>query len=158
MMRKQFINQGTRTSATEPPQWIDLEHLARVELTSEAPTFPIESALNPNIGPGWRAGQAGPQVVRLVFDAPQRIRCVHLEFQETERERTQEFALRWSADGGRSYSEVLRQQYNFGPPNNVREVEEYAVELDGVTALELDIVPDISRGGATASLERLMLG
>lgn len=157
-MRKQIIHPERQTGATEPRQWLDLEHLARVELTSEAPEFPIESALTPNDGRGWRAEQAGPQVVRLVFDAPQRIRCIHLEFQETEQQRTQEFTLRWSTDGGRSYREVLRQQYNFGPPDNVREVEEYAVELDGLTALELDLVPDIGKGGAKASLERLMLG
>ena len=36
-----------------------------------------------------------------------------------------------------------------------REVEDYDVELDGVTALELKIVPDISRGSARASLAQL---
>jgi len=38
-----------------------------------------------------------------------------------------------------------------------REIEEYHVQLSDVTALELVIVPDISRGTARASLKSLRL-
>ena len=51
----------------------------------------------------------------------------------------------------------MRQQWNFSPPNAIREVEEYRVELSAVTVLELVIVPDISRGAARASLKSLRL-
>jgi hypothetical protein len=51
----------------------------------------------------------------------------------------------------------VRQQWNFSPPNTVREVEEYQVEISDVTILELVIVPDISRGAARASLKSLRL-
>ena len=78
-------------------------------------------------------------------------------FQEGEQERTQEFVLRWSPNGGQSYREIVRQQYNFSPPEAAREVEDYNVDLDGVTALELKIVPDISGGSARASLAQLRL-
>ena len=80
-----------------------------------------------------------------------------LVFEETETERTQEFVLRRSADGGRSFREIVRQQWNFSPPNSIREVEEYRIELSGVSVLELVIVPDISRGSARASLKSLRL-
>ena len=76
-------------------------------------------------------------------------------FHESEQERTQEFVLRWSPDGGQSYREIVRQQYNFSPPGATREVEDYEVNLDGVTVLEMKIVPDISRGSAVASLAEL---
>ena len=49
----------------------------------------------------------------------------------------------------------MRQQWNFSPPTTIREIEDYHVELSGVTALELVIVPDISRGAARASLKSL---
>ncbi|MBP1749518.1 MAG: hypothetical protein H6Q52_2057 [Deltaproteobacteria bacterium] len=62
-----------------------------------------------------------------------------------------------SADNGHSYREVLRQQFTFSPPNTTREAEDYTVSLDGVTTLELRIVPDISGGDAHASLARLRL-
>jgi hypothetical protein len=51
----------------------------------------------------------------------------------------------------------VRQQYNFSPPEALSEVEDYDVDLDGVTALELKIVPDISGGSAQASLAQLRL-
>jgi hypothetical protein len=51
--------------------------------------------------------------------------------------------------------EIVRQQWNFSPPNSMREVEEYQVDLSGVNVLELVIVPDISGGVARASLKSL---
>jgi hypothetical protein len=76
-------------------------------------------------------------------------------FHEGEHARTQEFVLRWSPDGGQSYREILRQQFNFSPPGESREVEDYDIDLDGVTTLELKIVPDISGCSARASLAQL---
>ena len=127
-----------------------------MELTSENAEHPIESALIMN-GSGWRAQQPGQQTIRLLFDQPLRIRRIQLMFQESERERTQEFVLRWSPDGGTSWQEVVRQQYNFSPPAVVSELEDYAVDLDGLTILELGIIPDISGGEARASLARLRI-
>jgi hypothetical protein len=51
----------------------------------------------------------------------------------------------------------VRQQYNFSPPGMTREFEDYAVDLAGVTALELRIVPDISGGDARASVAQLRI-
>jgi hypothetical protein len=51
----------------------------------------------------------------------------------------------------------LRQQYNFSPPVASREVEDYDLDLDAVTSIELRIVPDISRGSVRASLGQLRL-
>jgi hypothetical protein len=156
-MRKQIINQGTQGVSPSNQQWLNVEHLAQVEVTSEDAAHPIESALIPSAGPGWRAAQPGQQTVRLLFDEPQRVRHMRLLFQEDERERTQQFVLRWSSDGGRSYREIVRQQYNFSPPGATSECEDYTVDLDGVTALELSIVPDIGGGATRASLAQLRL-
>jgi hypothetical protein len=154
-MRKYIIGHGPREVSATEQGWLDLELLAQVEVTSEDIDYPIESALIPGTGTGWQAGQPGEQTIRLLFDEPLRVRRIHLVFHEDEQERTQEFVLRWSPDGGQSYREVLRQQYNFSPPGATREVEDYTIDLDGVTALELKIVPDISRGSARASLAEL---
>jgi len=154
-MRKRIIGPGPREVAAAEPGWLDLERLAQVEITSEDADYRIESALIPGGGSGWRAAQPGEQTIRLRFDEPLRLKRIHLMFLEGERERTQEFVLRWSSDGGQSYREIVRQQYNFSPPEAAREVEDYDVDLDGVTALELRIVPDISSGSARASLAQL---
>ena len=156
-MRKRIIGSIPRDISAAEPGWLDLEHLAQVEITSEDVDYPIESALIPPAGPGWRAAQPGEQTIRLMFDAPLRVRRIHLVFSAGELERTQEFVLRWSPDGGQSYREILRQQYNFSSPDAASEVEDYDLDLDGVTALELKIVPDISGGGARASLAQLRL-
>ena len=136
---------------------LNLDRAAVVEVTSEEKDYPVESALVSGEMRGWRAADSGTQTIRLIFDEPQRLKRISLVFEETSTERTQEFVLQWSGDGGRSFREIVRQQWNFSPPNAIREVEEYRVELSAVTVLELVIVPDISRGAARASLKSLRL-
>jgi hypothetical protein len=136
---------------------LDLASVGLVELTSEDETHPIECALQPREGRGWRAEGPGPQVIRFLFDQPQKLKHIQLIFEETEVQRTQEFTLRWSADHGRSFREIIRQQWNFTPPGTTRETEDYTVDLRDVTVLELRIVPDQSGGSARATLECLRL-
>jgi hypothetical protein len=156
-MRKRVIAQLPQSSRPHDEDWLDLDRAASVEVTSEEKDYGIDSALVSGETQGWRAASPGTQTIRLLFDQPQRLRRISLVFEETETERTQEFVLRWSGDGGRSFREIVRQQWNFSPPNSIRQVEEYRVEISDVTILELVIVPDISRGAARASLKSLRL-
>ena len=151
-MRKGIVSRDSGGSSVVAPQWLDVERHAEVEVTSEDAAHPIESAFHLESAGAWRAAAAGAQTIRLRFGEPQRIERIHLLFEEREAARTQEFVLRWSADGGRTYHEIVRQQYTFSPQGTTREVEDYTVELAGVTAFELRIVPDISGGAARASL------
>jgi hypothetical protein len=151
-MRKQIIGRAAEAIAPTAQPWLDVEQLAQVEISSEDPTHPIESALRPGAGSGWQAATPGKQTIRLLFDAPLRLRQIRLVFQEEQHARTQEFALGWSPDGGRSYHQIVRQQYTFSPSGTTQEVEDYTIDLDGVTALELEIIPDISGSAAVASL------
>ena len=156
-MRKQIITHGAQEPSTLESDWLDLEHITRLEITSEEAGHPIESALIPGRGLGWRAAESGEQTIRLLFDEPQRIRRIRLSFDEQSGgERTQEFVLSWSL-GGEHYREIVRQQYNFSPSGVTSEVEDYVVDLDGVATLELVIIPDISGGQARASLRQLRL-
>lgn len=156
-MRKKLIEPVAPPPISADDDWLDLDRLAQVELTSEDPSHPIEAALLPGAGQGWRAARPGTQTIRLRFDEPQRIRRILLLFQEHAMERTQEFVLRWSDDDGRSYREIVRQQYNFSPQSATDEVEDYEVSLDGLTSLELGIIPDIGRDDAFASLRLLQV-
>jgi hypothetical protein len=156
-MRKTIITPENRSAVSTEQEWLDLIKIARAEITSEDPSYPIESALNPFEGSGWRASKPGSQTIRLFFDEPLQIRLIHLMFLEKQHQRVQEFVLRWSQDDGRSYREIVRQQYNFSPPDTFREDESYSVNLAGVTVLELSIVPDISGGDILASLAGLRL-
>jgi hypothetical protein len=151
-MRKRLI--AIPANAQEQEQkWLNLEHAATVEVTSEEKQFPIESSLSLEDTQGWRAAAPGAQTIRVLFDEPQDIRCISLVFEEDEVERTQEFVLR----SGGPLRELIRQQWNFSAPSSMRETEEYRVELSDVTILELTIIPDIGRGAARASLKGLRL-
>lgn len=153
-MRKSVIGPEPVANA-ERDAFLDLERLARVEITSEDPDRPIEAALVSGAGGGWQAATPGPQKVRIVFDEPQRVRRVRVVFEETRLERTQEFALSWIPAGEEKERGLVRQQYTFSPGGATREVEDYAFELDAVRALELEIVPDIGGGGTRATLASL---
>ncbi len=156
-MRKTIITSEILKDVASDLNWFDLSKIARVVLTSEDPLYPIESTLNCLGEGGWKASKPGQQLIRLLFDESQNIRCINLVFSEKEQKRTQEFIVRWSPDKGQSYREVVRQQYTFTPPDTTLETEYYNVELDGVTALELIIVPDISGSAVPASLAMLRL-
>jgi hypothetical protein len=154
-MRKRLISPIPHGVSHPDEEWLDLGKAAMVEVTSEQKEYPVESALVLGQTKGWRAADSGTQTIRLIFDQPQKLSRIALVFEEAETERTQEFVLRWSPDGGRSFQEIVRQQWNFSPPNTVREVEEYQVDLRGLMVLELVIVPDINRGSARTSLKSL---
>ncbi len=156
-MRKRIIPSTQKETAPPDEGWLDLERLAEVEITSEDTTHPIEFALLPGRGSDWRAAGPGEQTIRLFFTHPQRLQRIYLEFVEPVFERTQEFVLRWSQDGGQSFREIVRQQWNFSPQGTTRETEDHRVNLAAVTVLELSIIPDISGGNAPASLRQLRL-
>jgi len=151
-MRKRIIGAGTAQSAVESDGgWFNLSEIATVEVTSEDNCFPIETVFSSDGGPGWRASRVGEQLIRIVFDEPLALRRIRLRFHESEWVRTQEFTLRWCpATGGRT--EVVRQQWNFCPTGSTTELEEYAVSLESVSALELVIKPNMSRNDGVATL------
>ena len=156
-MRKRILFPAQREGASSDEGWLNLEDLAEVEVTSENVAHPVESALLPGRSSGWRAAGPGQQTIRVLFAHPQQLRRIQLNFVEHLAERTQEYVLRWSPDGGRSFREIVRQQWNFSPRGSTSETEDHHVELSGVTMLEVSIIPDINENSALASLARLRL-
>jgi len=156
-VRKRLISQPLPSPGLSAPVWLNVDRAASVEVTSEENGYPIESALLGGEKRGWRAASAGTQIIRIIFDEPQKLRHIWLVFEDMENTRTQEFVLRWSTDTEHSFREIVRQQWNFSQPSAVRETEDYAVELLGVKTLELVIIPDINAGEARASLANLRL-
>jgi hypothetical protein len=156
-MRKRLFNPIAAPLGGPEKPWLNLERAAVVEVTSEDEAFPVESAFGADDTRGWRAAAPGHQIIRLIFDHPQRLGCISLVFEEDEIVRTQEFVLRWSSDGGRTLTEIVRQQWNFSQPESICEAEQYQVDLHDVNVLELIIKPDIAGGVARASLKKLRL-
>ena len=156
-MRKRIITPTQQEIADSDQEWLNIEGIAEVEITSEDAAHPIEFALLPGQGSGWRAAGPGKQTIRLLFTHPQRLQQIRLHFMETHTERMQEYVLRWSPDGGQSFQEIVRQQWNFSPGGATSETEDHHVELPAVTVLELSIIPDISGRNTLASLAQLRL-
>ena len=154
-MRKSVIDKVIIHPAQRSEQeWLELEQMAQVEVTSEDPNFPIESALASGKGPGWRAAEKGKQIIRIIFDKPRLLRRIRLEFSETEIERTQEFTLQWSPESGGPFRDIVRQQWSFSPHGSTSEVEDYQVDLDSVSILELALRPDLTPDNAFATLAK----
>lgn len=144
------------TAAPSEQGWLTTDHIATLFVTSQQTKYPIDSIFADD-GAGWRAESTGTQVIRIVFDAPQQIRRVRLEFSEDEVERTQEFVLYWAATEDGPRNEILRQQWNFSPHGSTSETEDIRVDLNGVLLLELVLTPDIRKGPAIGKLKRFRI-
>jgi hypothetical protein len=150
-MRKHIIATEQRP-AEASAEWLNLEEIARVEVSSEDPQHPIESVFRPGESLGWRASQPGEQTIRLLFDEPKDLRRIWLRFSEPKVERTQQFTLRWADSQAGPFREIVRQQWNFNPRSSTTEIEDYKVDLRHVLALELTIDPDLGKNQAFATL------
>jgi hypothetical protein len=141
-MRKSIVSPSATATTPISDLWRDLERIARVEISSEDEQFPIEHALGKKGTTGWRAAGTGPQLIRLHFDEPMNIKRLRVHFVDKTAERSQEFAV--YAGSGTELKEVVRQQWSFSPNGSTEEIEEYTVNLSGITMLELRIDPDRS--------------
>jgi hypothetical protein len=149
--------QDTGTEPTRGPAWIDVRAVARLRASSEDPQHAIARAFSTTHGPGWRAADPGVQVIEVHFREPRDLTHIRLVFEHEGPARTQEFTIAWSARRGETHREIVRQQFNFSPGGATREVEDYTMALQGVETLTIRITPDISGGGARASLAECRL-
>src|SRR5688572_9534439 len=137
-------------------KWLDAAAIAAVEVTSEDSEHPIEHALDQRSGTGWRAGTPGPQVIRLVFRQPRIVQKIRLRFQQAAAH-THEFSLSWAKTDEEPPQTIIRQQWTFSPSGSTAECEEYNVNLDGVSVLQLAITADIGDAAAIASVEEFLV-
>jgi len=147
MLRKHVLNRLPPTPSRLPGEK-DVAALATVSVTSEAPGHPIDHVFDDRRGPGgtrWIAADPGEQALILAFDAPQVIQYISLEVEELDVSRTQELHLALSRDGGQTYRDVVRREYNFAPPGTTFEREQWLVNAEGITHVQLVIRPD--KGG-----------
>jgi hypothetical protein len=162
MLRKHIIPTEAHAAPVFPGHEGDLHipTLATVLVTSELPEHPVDHLFDGRDGPGgtrWIASADGEQVLILAFDSPQTIREVALEAEEPRASRTQVITLSLSRDGGHTYREVLRQEFNFSAPGTTFEREVWSVPASGLTNLRITLRPDKGNAPARASLTSLSL-
>ena len=157
MLRKQILSDpsaaGVRRADVK-----DIPALATVLVTSEAPGHPVDHLFDASGGPGgtrWMAEADGEQTLVLAFDAPQTIRAIGNEAEEPSATRTNVLTISLSGDGGRTYQERIRQEFNFSQPGTTFEREEWAVPAERITHVRVVIRPDKGHAPHRATLTSL---
>lgn len=85
------------------------------------------------------------------------MRQIGVEVEELAVSRTQELSVSVSSDGGRTYRELVRQEFNFSPPDTSFERERWSISAGAVTHLRLEIKPDKGGRVGRATLTSLTL-
>ena len=158
-IRKRLMSEQGSTPPERPGE-IDIASHATLVYSSEDPDHPLEHLIDGDCGRGaTRWASARPNTTErivLEFDRPQQISCLVYEVEECRQERTQEVRVEVSSDHGRTYRQVLVQEYTFSPQGAIFQHEELRLELPAITHLSLTIVPNKS-GSGIASLTALRL-
>jgi hypothetical protein len=129
-------------------QWLDLDAVADVTIVSAGRRVPRAPHL-------WSADSPGEQTIEIHFHHRTSVRRLRVVSSEVEQARTQEMPIWASLHGGERHREVGRQQFNFSPNGATEEVEEYSLQLDGVSTIQLRIVPSIDGRPAVARVSEL---
>jgi hypothetical protein len=158
LRKRQLESHGATRSL--PADEVDIASCAAIAYSSEGPAHPVEHLLDGRSGPGaTRWISARPDVIEQIvveFDQPQTISRLVYEVEEATRERTQEVRVEVSEDGGRTYRQLLVQEYTFSPRGATYQSEEQRLNLRQVSHLRLTIVPN-KNGSGTATLTSLRL-
>jgi hypothetical protein len=158
-LRKRPLETDAATIARAADE-IDIAGCATISYSSEDPAHPVEHLFDGHSGPGatlWMS--ARPDTIEHIVvevDQPQTISRLVYEVEEATRERTQEIRVEVSEDGGRTYRQILVQEYTFSPRGATYQREDQRLDLQGVTHLRLTIVPN-KNGSGTATLTALRL-
>ena len=158
-LRKRLLGADAATSTGAADEF-DIPGCATIAYSSENPAHPIEHLLDGRSGPGTtRWVSARPDTVERIvveFDQPQSISRLVYEVEEPVKERTQEVRVEVSEDGGRTYRQILVQEYNFSPAGATHQLEELRFNLLQVNRLRLTIVPN-KNGSGNATMTTLRL-
>lgn len=160
LIRKRLMSEQSSAAPQERPGEIDIARQATLTYSSEDPDHPLEYLIDGHRGRGatrW-AGARPNETERIVleFDHAQRISRLVYEVEEGRQERTQEVRVEVSSDHGRTYRQVLAQDYTFSPQGATFQHEDQRLDLSAITHLSLTIVPN-KGGSGVATLTSLRL-
>lgn len=127
---------------------LDVPAIATALCTSESASHPVENMFDGRPDTRWVADADGEQTLILAFDTAQALSRVALVIEERTERRTQELDLALSQDGGQTFREHVRQEFNFSPDGATTQREDWQLPSgQHYTHLRLRIRPDKSGGG-----------
>ena len=139
---------------------IDIASHAVLAYTSDDPNHPIDNLIDGHYGRQstfWAA--AKPDTMERIvveFDRPQSVSWMVYEVEDCACARTQQVSVDVSSDGGRTYRQMLVQEYTFSPAGATFQREVQRLNLPPISHLRLTIVPD-KHGSGSAKLNSLRL-
>ena len=158
-VRKRLLPKEGENSAAFAGE-IDIASHAVLAYTSDDPDHPIDNLIDGHYGrhSTFWAGAKPNTMERIVveFDQPQSVSWIIYEVEECVCARTQEVSVEVSLDGGRTYRQVLVQEYTFSPAGATFQREAQRLNLPPISHLRLTIVPD-KQGTGVAKLNSLRL-
>ena len=132
-------------------RWLDLDELADVTIIVDGERV----VRSPH---GWAADCPGEQMIEIRFRHSTSVSRLRVVSWEVEQSRTQEMTIWACLRRGERHREVVRQRFNFSPGGATAQVEEYALHLTDVSALQVRIVPCIDGRRAVARVSELRVG
>ena len=135
-------------SAAPAVDWLNLDTCAALIITARGERLARARSL-------WSASCPGEQMIEIRFHHPTAVRRLRVVTTEAEQARTQEMTVWVSLHRGERHHHVLCQHFDFSPDGATEDVEEYALELEGVSAIQLRIVPSVDGRPATARVREL---
>lgn len=142
------LNGGGAPKETDAVRWLDLEAVADVTIVAGGRR--VERSLG-----AWSVDRPGEQLIEVRFHRPTSVGRLRVVLSEVEQSRTQEMTIWASLHRGERHREVMRQQFNFSPNGATEEVEEYGLQLEEVSAIQVRIVPSIDGRPAIARVREL---
>lgn len=142
------VTDGAWLRTSSDVQWLDLDAVADVTITARGERLARAGSM-------WSADCPGEQMIEIRFHYPTAVRRLRVRSTETEVSRTQQMTVWACLHRGERHREVVRQQFNFSPDGATEEIEEYGLELDAVSAIQLRVVPSIDGCHATAHVSEL---
>jgi len=158
-VRKRLLAEG-QSSGQDVAGSIDIDTCAVIAYSSEDPEHPIENILDGRNGAGgtrWASARHNtPEQIVLEFDTPQSISRLVYEVEERNFERTQEIRVEVSNDAGRTYRQLLVQEFTFSPQGATLQHEDLRLSVEAADHFRLMIVPN-KNGHGRATLTSLRL-
>lgn len=146
-MRKKILKE-TPPAPRESGGGLDVPAIATALCTSELEGHPVEYMFDGRLDTRWVADADGEQTLILAFDTAQTLSRVALLIEERTERRTQELDLALSTDGGLTFREVVRQEFNFSPDGTTIQRQDWQLPPgQPCTHLRLHIRPDKSGAG-----------
>jgi hypothetical protein len=141
---------GITPSLSAAGPWLDLHRLADVTIVAAGKRVA-------GVPRTWSADCPGEQTIEIRFRHQTTVSRLRVVIGQADRSCTQRITIWASSRRGERHREILRRTFTSLPGGATAHVEECAVQLESVSALQVRIVPSIDGGRAIAHVNEVLV-